>query len=140
MKIAKPACWRLSVALTVPLLALTALLCTVQPARAQALNGSTMEPVDRVAAVVNNGVITQRELDERTALIQGRLKQQNSAMPPDAELKRQVLDQMVLERIQIEKAQDDGIVIDDAMVQRTLDRLAASNHMTLDQYREPSSC
>jgi peptidyl-prolyl cis-trans isomerase SurA len=136
MKIAKPACWRLSVALTVPLLALTALLCTVQPARAQALNGSTMEPVDRVAAVVNNGVITQRELDERTALIQGRLKQQNSAMPPDAELKRQVLDQMVLERIQIEKAQDDGIVIDDAMVQRTLDRLAASNHMTLDQYRE----
>jgi peptidyl-prolyl cis-trans isomerase SurA len=136
MKTVKPVCWRLSTALAVPLLALTALLCTVQPARAQALNDGGVVPVDRVAAIVNNGIITQRELDERTALIQGRLKQQNNATPPEADLKRQVLDQMVLERIQIEKAQDDGIVIDDTMVQRTLERLASSNHMTLDQYRE----
>jgi peptidyl-prolyl cis-trans isomerase SurA len=136
MKTVKPVCWRLSAVLAVPLLALSALLFTAPPARAQALSESQIAPVDRVAAVVNNGVITQRELDERTALIVGRLKQQNSAMPPEAELKRQVLDQMVLERIQIEKAQDDGIVIDDAMVQRTLERLAAQNHMTLDQYRD----
>nr|WP_240648000.1 peptidylprolyl isomerase [Pararobbsia silviterrae] len=111
---------------------------TSEPARAQALSGGAngVQSIDRVAAVVNNGVITQRELDDRTNLIMNRLKKQNSPMPPETELKRQVLDQMVLERIQLEKAEDDGIVVDDDMVQRTLARLAAQNQMTLDQYRD----
>ena len=136
MKTAKITGSRLSVALAVPLLAIAAAMLSPQLAQAQALTGTDMAPVDRVAAVVNNGVITQRELDERTGLIINRLKKQNTQMPPEAELKRQVLDQMVLERIQIEKAQDDGIVVDDAMVQRTLARLAAQNQMSVDQYRE----
>ena len=135
MKTVKPTGMRLSVALAVPLLALAAALFNAEPARAQALTNGGVEPIDRVAAVVNNGVITQRELDERTNLILNRLKKQNAATPPEADLKRQVLDQMVLERIQIEKAEDDGIVIDDAQIQRTLQRLAAQNQMTLDQYR-----
>ncbi|CAM2140908.1 Chaperone SurA [Pararobbsia alpina] len=136
MKTVKPTGSRWSVALAVPLLALAAAILNAGPAHAQALTNGGIEPVDRVAAVVNNGVITQRELDERTSLIINRLKKQNSSMPPEAELKRQVLDQMVLERIQIEKAEDDGIVVDEAMVQRTLQRLAAQNQMSLDQYRD----
>lgn len=136
MKTLNPTGSRLSVALAVPLLALAAALMIAGPARAQALASPTVQPVDRVAAVVNNGVITQRELDERANLILNRLKKQNSATPPEAELRRQVLDQMVLERIQIEKAEDDGIVVDEAMVQRTLARLAAQNQMSIDQYRE----
>ncbi|HTJ95596.1 MAG TPA: peptidylprolyl isomerase [Pararobbsia sp.] len=135
MKTVKPTSLRWSVALAVPLLALAAAVLNANPAHAQALSNEAIEPVDRVAAVVNNGVITQRELDDRTGLILNRLSKQNSAVPPEAELKRQVLDQMVLERIQLEKADDDGIVVDEAMVQRTLQRLAAQNQLSLDQYR-----
>ena len=56
-------------------------------------------------------------------------------LPPAAQLQRQVLDQMVLERIQLQKAKDDNITVDDAAVQRTLERLAQQNQMTLEVYR-----
>ncbi|SAL67775.1 PpiC-type peptidyl-prolyl cis-trans isomerase [Caballeronia arvi] len=105
------------------------------PAGAQALSNRNAQLADSVVAVVNDGVITQRELQERTALIAKRLQQQNAPVPPADQLQRQVLDQMVLERIQLQRAKEDGIVIDDATVNRTLARLAQQNQMTLEVYR-----
>ncbi|MDR5743860.1 peptidylprolyl isomerase [Caballeronia sp. LZ029] len=105
------------------------------PAGAQALSNRNAQVADSVVAVVNDGVITQRELQERTALIAKRLQQQNAPVPPADQMQRQVLDQMVLERIQLQKAKEDGITIDDATVNRTLARLAQQNQMTLDVYR-----
>ncbi|WP_395066448.1 peptidylprolyl isomerase [Paraburkholderia silvatlantica] len=106
------------------------------PAQAQGLpvadNGQT---VDTIAAVVNDGVITQRELDSRAEMIAHRLQQQNAPVPPDEQLRAQVLNQMVLERIQLQKAKEDGITVDDAAVQRTLERLAQANGMDLASYR-----
>jgi peptidyl-prolyl cis-trans isomerase SurA len=105
---------------------------TAQTAPAASGNGQT---VDTIAAVVNDGVITQRELDERIGLISRRLQQQNAPIPPADQLRQQVLNQMVLERIQLQKAKEDGITVDDAAVQKTLERLAAANNLTLDVYR-----
>ncbi|QGZ55566.1 molecular chaperone SurA [Paraburkholderia acidiphila] len=106
------------------------------PAQAQGLpaagNGQT---VDTIAAVVNDGVITQRELDSRAEMIAHRLQQQNAPVPPEDQLRAQVLNQMVLERIQLQKAKEDGITVDDAAVQRTLERLAQANGMDLATYR-----
>ncbi|MEA3122221.1 MAG: peptidyl-prolyl cis-trans isomerase SurA [Paraburkholderia sp.] len=113
------------------------------PAAAQALQGQSAQPVgavegqavDAVAAIVNDDVITQRELQTRVDLVKRRLQQQNAPLPSADQLTHQVLDQMVLERIQLQKAKDDGITVDDAAVQSTLTRLAQANHMTLDVYR-----
>jgi peptidyl-prolyl cis-trans isomerase SurA len=116
-------------------LAAAASFLTVAPVQAQALSGNNGQTVDTIAAVVNNGVITQRELDERAGLIAHRLTQQNAPVPPMDQLRQQVLTQMVLERIQLQKAKEDGITIDDAAVQRTLERLAQANNLTLDMYR-----
>ncbi|WP_346777811.1 peptidylprolyl isomerase, partial [Paraburkholderia sp. Ac-20336] len=107
----------------------------VAPAQAQALSDSGGQTVDTIAAVVNNGVITQRELDERMGLITRRLNQQNAPVPPMDQLRQQVLTQMVLERIQLQKAKEDGITVDDAAVQHALERLAQANNMTLAVYR-----
>lgn len=108
---------------------------SVAPAQAQALGGGGGQTVDTIAAVVNNGVITRRELDERISLITRRLNQQNAPIPPMDQLSQQVLNQMVLERIQLQKAKEDGINIDDAAVQKTLERLAQANNMSLEMYR-----
>jgi peptidyl-prolyl cis-trans isomerase SurA len=106
------------------------------PASAQALSAASSGQVaDTIAAVVNDGVITQRELDERAGLVARRLTQQGAPVPPTDQLRVQVLNQMVLERIQLQKAKEDGIVIDDATVQRTLARLAQANNMDLATYR-----
>jgi len=108
---------------------------SVAPARAQGLGGNSGQTVDTIAAVVNNGVITRRELDERISLITRRLNQQNAPVPAMDQLRQQVLNQMVLERIQLQKAKEDGINIDDAAVQKTLERLAQANNMSLEMYR-----
>ncbi|PPK44838.1 periplasmic chaperone for outer membrane proteins SurA [Trinickia symbiotica] len=120
------------------------LVVPATPAAAQALQGApastagssqAAQPVDSVAAVVNDDVITERELQLRVDLVARRLQQQNAPVPPAEQLKQQVLDQMVLERIQLQKAKEDGINIDDAAVQSTLQRLAQANNMTLEVYR-----
>ncbi|WDD95254.1 peptidylprolyl isomerase [Burkholderia sp. FERM BP-3421] len=108
---------------------------TVPPAAAQALSSSGATLADEVVAVVNNDVITGRELDQRVGLISRRLQQQNAPVPTLDQLRAQVLNQMVLERIQVQKAKDDGISIDNATVQVTLQRLAQANGMTIDQYK-----
>ncbi|HEX7682783.1 MAG TPA: peptidylprolyl isomerase [Trinickia sp.] len=116
----------------------SAILLPAAPAAAQALKGQAgqaAQTVDSVAAIVNNDVITVRELDDRVGLIARRLQQQHAPVPPQDQLRAQVLNQMVLERIQLEKAKEDGIVVDDAAVEKTLQRLAAANNMSLDVYR-----
>ncbi|KVD88078.1 molecular chaperone SurA [Burkholderia sp. ABCPW 14] len=115
---------------------LVASLITVAPAAsAQALRAQGASLADEVVAVVNNDVITGRELDQRVGLIARRLQQQKAPVPPIDQLRAQVLSQMVLERIQIQRAKDDGIVVDNATVQATLGRLAQANGMPLDQYK-----
>ena len=105
------------------------------PAQAQGLPAGNGQTIDTIAAVVNDGVITQRELDSRAEMIAHRLQQQNAPVPPEEQLRAQVLNQMVLERIQLQKAKEDGITVDDAAVQRTLERLAQANGMDLATYR-----
>ena len=107
------------------------------PARAaQSLQQNGGTEIDRVIAIVNEDVITKRERDERVQLVANRLRQTHSPVPPLDVLQLQVLDQMVLERIQLQKAKEDGIVVSDADVQKTLERLASLNRMSLDVYRQ----
>ncbi|WP_323123441.1 peptidylprolyl isomerase [Burkholderia alba] len=116
-------------------MAVLASFLTVTPASAQALSSPGATLADEVVAVVNNDVITGRELDQRVGLISRRLQQQNAPVPPLDQLREQVLNQMVLERIQVQKAKDDGISVDNATLQATLQRLAQANNMSLDQYK-----
>ena len=93
------------------------------------------QAVDRIVAIINSDVVTLRELDQRVDMVQHRLTEQGAPIPAHDQLQSQVLDQMLLERMQLQQASDDGIEITPQMVQDTLQRLAATNHMTLDVYR-----
>lgn len=105
------------------------------PAAAQTGAALSAQSVDSVAAVVNDDVITERELQQRADLVARRLRQQNAPVPPTDQLTRQVLDQMILERIQLQRAKEDGITVDDAAVEAALQRLAKANNMSLAIYR-----
>jgi peptidyl-prolyl cis-trans isomerase SurA len=105
------------------------------PAQPHAAAILGQQPVDMIAAVVNDGVITERELDARIALVARRLQQQKAPVPPLGQLRAQVLTQIVLERIQLQKAREDNITVDDSTVLHTLERLAQANNLSLDAYR-----
>lgn len=92
--------------------------------------------LDRIVAVVNDDVIARSELDAQVERIRDRLRQQGTAPPPDRTLRRQVLERMVLNRLQLQLARDSGIRVDDERLNRTLLRIAEQNNLTLRQFRD----
>ncbi len=94
------------------------------------------DPLDRIIAVVNNEVITEIELNTEVANIKNQLRQQKTKFPSDAVLKKQLLERMILRRIQLQMAERVHLRVDDEMLNRTLDNIAAQNNLTLNGLRE----
>ena len=93
-------------------------------------------PLDRIVAVVNDDVITAVELETEMGTIKKQLSQQNTRFPSDAILKKQLLERMILRRIQLQRAKRMHIRVDDETVNRTVDNIAAQNNLSLSQFRE----
>jgi peptidyl-prolyl cis-trans isomerase SurA len=96
------------------------------------------EPVliDRIIAVVNDGVILQSELDRAITISTGQLRERGIAMPPENILRTQVLDRLIDSRVQTQKAQEAGIRIDDRELNEVLGNIARQNNMTLAEFAE----
>jgi len=92
--------------------------------------------LDRVIAVVNDEAITQYELDDARRLVQQQLRQQNVQQPPADVLEKQVLERLVTERALLQYAKENGIKVDDAMVERTIQRIAEDNKLTPEGLRK----
>ena len=107
------------------LLAATAAMALAMPATA------AIKTADRIVAIVNNGVITQSELNQRQNEVLANLQRQNIAKPPADILSRQVLEQMINEQLQLQYANTNGLRISDAEIDDTLQRLAAQNKTDL---------
>jgi peptidyl-prolyl cis-trans isomerase SurA len=91
--------------------------------------------LDRIVAVVNNGIITEHELRSRVASTLQQLALQRTPAPPRHLLERQLLERMITERILLQMAEDTNIRIDGPQLDRALTRLAWQNNMELDQFR-----
>jgi peptidyl-prolyl cis-trans isomerase SurA len=100
------------------------------PAPAPAPTGQLL---DRVVAIVNDGVVTSSELDEQLAQIAQRLQEQNTPLPPEDVLRKQVLDRLVLQEIQLQRADRVGIQIPDEQVNAALGDIAQRNGIGLPQ-------
>jgi peptidyl-prolyl cis-trans isomerase SurA len=93
----------------------------------------TGQLLDKVVAIVNDGVISQSDLDEQTAMIVDRLKEQKTQLPPDDVLRKQVLDRLVMQEIQLQRAQRLGLKITDEQLNAALADIAQRNGLTLAQ-------
>ncbi len=89
--------------------------------------------LDRVVAVVNDDVILKSELDARTTSVEKQILAQNTPLPPLDVLQKQVLDQMILTRLQLQQAAGRGINVSDDSLNQALSRIAANAGVTLDQ-------
>lgn len=92
-------------------------------------------PLDRIVAVVNNGVITEHELKTRLDNTLQQLALQRTPPPPRHLLERQLLERMITERILLQMAEDTNIRFDGPQLDRALARIARQNNMELDQFR-----
>lgn len=94
------------------------------------------DPLDRIIAVVNDDVITELELITEVSNIKKQLRQQNTRLPSDAILKKQILDRMILRQIQLQQAERARIRVDDEMLNRSIDNIATRNNLSLDGLRK----
>jgi peptidyl-prolyl cis-trans isomerase SurA len=90
---------------------------------------------DYIVAVVNQELVTNAELQSRLAGIRQEAARSNTTLPPDAELRRQVLDVLIDERVQVTNARENGPKIDEAEVNRAVENVALQNQMTMAQLR-----
>lgn len=124
----------LSLVLSLSLAALASGPVSAQKAAKQETQStSKIIPVDRIAAVVNNDVVTEMELQSRVHQTALNLRRQNIALPPMEALRDQILERMILERIIEQKARETGVRVDDNMLNSAIEQIAANNNMTVPQ-------
>ncbi|MGH8288310.1 MAG: peptidylprolyl isomerase SurA [Steroidobacteraceae bacterium] len=89
--------------------------------------------LDRIAAVVNDGVVLESEVDGQMKDVTTRLQAQNMALPAESVLHKQVLDRLILQRIELEQANQDGITISDDQLNSALEDVAKRNAIPFSQ-------
>ena len=92
--------------------------------------------IDSIAVIVNDEVITRNELAKRVVAIEQRMKAQNAAIPEAADMQRQVLEAMIVERAQFQLAKEMGMrPIDDTQLDRAIGRIAEQQKMSVQDMR-----
>jgi len=89
--------------------------------------------LDRVVAIVDKDVVLESELNGRKASIMERLKGQYQQLPPEDVLNKQILDQLILERIELGMAERYEIKVDEAEIDEAIGRVLQKNQITLAQ-------
>ncbi len=111
-------------------LALLALTGTLLTSAAAALD------LDRIVAVINDDVIMRSELVGKISAVTAQMQEQNIPLPPQPILEKQVLDRLIMTKLQIQMAQNTGIRVDDETLNRTINNIARENELSLNQFRE----
>ncbi len=91
--------------------------------------------IDRIIAVVEDDVVLDSELTLEASAIADQIRMGNMAMPPLFVLRKQVLERIIVEKLQRQLAERSGIRISDEMVQNSVADIATRNNLTLPQFR-----
>lgn len=91
--------------------------------------------VDYIVALVNSEPVTNNEVRQRLLRVEQQSAQQGVALPPREALVRQVMEQLVTERAQIQEATDLGLRVDDASLLQAEQGIAAQNQLSLEDFR-----
>jgi peptidyl-prolyl cis-trans isomerase SurA len=113
---------------------LIAQMLLLSPSHAQTRDiGVHGEMLDRIAAIVNDGLVLKSELDVQISTVQKRLQEQRVELPSQSVLQQQVLDRLVLQEIQLQRAKHVGLTVTDEQLNSALQEIAARNKIPFDQ-------
>jgi peptidyl-prolyl cis-trans isomerase SurA len=96
------------------------------------------EPVelDRVRVIVNDGVILQSDIDSATKTLTANARKNDQELPSADIIQEQILDKLILEKLQLQEADRIGVRIDDNRLESTLNDIAKNNNQTIEQLRQ----
>lgn len=97
------------------------------------------EPLDSVAAIVNDGIITSSEVNTQVAELSKQLAAKGVQVPPNNVLRKQVVQHLVDVALQLQIAKQNNITLDSTELNETINRIAESNKLTLSELRKALS-
>ena len=92
--------------------------------------------IDGVVAVVNTGVVTRKEIDDRIASLQKQGSTGGKKLPEGEELRKQVLENLILEKIQIQEAEQTGLAVSNKDLNKIIEDIAVRNKLSLADFRQ----
>lgn len=95
---------------------------------------TTDNSLDKIIVVLNDDVVTQSELDHALSMIKMQIAQEHISMPPEDVLHKQVLDQLINKKLQLQLAKQSGIAISDKEIDQTVGNIAAKNNMSVTDF------
>jgi peptidyl-prolyl cis-trans isomerase SurA len=111
-------------------LTLVGTLLLMQPAVAAQIS------LDSIVAIVDESVITRRELTDRIKLLKAEFQQSNRSLPKADVLERQVLEALINDSLLLQEAGRRGVKITDGQLNQTMQRLASQKKMNLSEFRD----
>ena len=93
-----------------------------------------VELLDRVAVIVDDGVIMESQIEDTLVDIKKSYEEQNLPLPPMDVLLEQITERLIIEELQLQLADRAGVKISDAELNVTFERLASNNSMTLEEF------
>lgn len=93
-----------------------------------------IEKIDRIVAVVDHTVITEQELEGRIKTVTAQMAKQGNELPPENVLRKQILERLISDALQLEFAAQTGVRIDDNQLDRTVERLAEQNQLSVSDF------
>lgn len=91
--------------------------------------------VDKVAAIVNNGVVLESDVDGMMQSVKGQAQQAGQQLPDDKTLRHQIIERLIMDNILLQMAKQAGVQISDAQLDQAIGNIAAQNKMSADQLR-----
>jgi peptidyl-prolyl cis-trans isomerase SurA len=92
--------------------------------------------LDRIVAIVDQTVITEQELESRIVTVTAQFKKQGTELPETSVLRKQILERLITDTLQIQYAAQTGLKVDDNQLDKTVERIAEQNQMTLTEFSE----
>lgn len=121
---------------SLPLLLLATMLFSLSPFALAGENSKKSRVLDRMVATVNNETITESELGFQSKLLMLRLKQNEVELPSIEDLKKQILERMVLDKLQLQLAAEVGVEVDDTTLNKTLEEIASRDGLPLSELQK----
>jgi peptidyl-prolyl cis-trans isomerase SurA len=91
--------------------------------------------LDRIVAVVEDDVVLNKELAREVYMIKSRLQSSHTPAPPDSVLERQVLERLIIDKLQRQLAQRSGIQVTDEMLASSVSEIAARNNLSVSAFK-----
>jgi peptidyl-prolyl cis-trans isomerase SurA len=89
--------------------------------------------LDRVAAIVNDGLVLRSDVEKQMSAVSARIQQSGQQLPPRNVLRQQVLERLVLQELQMQRAERLGLKISDEMVNNALTEVAGRNKIKFSE-------